>query len=100
MSGCTNLFATEIRYHPECLKKYICIKDNGKQSPYQNDYVEEAKQSLLKYISKVIFEENEPRTLKGLLHEYNNILMNHNFPIFNNYKNDASERIRWKYRLS
>ena len=65
------------------LEKYIFIKDNDNQLPYQNVYSEEAKQLFLKHVNKGIFEENEPETLKGLIYDYNDILTNHNFPIIN-----------------
>ena len=65
------------------LEKYISIKDNDNELPYQNVQFEEAKQLFLKHVKKVIFEENEPRTLKGLMDDYNDILTNHNFPTIN-----------------
>lgn len=75
-------------------KKYICIKDNNKQLPYQNVLVEEAKQLFLKHVNQVIFKEIKQRTLKGLIDNYHNILMNHNYQSTSNYKSDDSERIR------
>ena len=32
------------------------------------------------HVGKVIFQDNESRTLKGLLDDYNHLLSNHNFP--------------------
>ena len=76
-------FCHSNKISPRTLEKYIFIKDNDNQLPYQNVYSEEAKQLFLKRVNKGIFEENEPETLKGLIDDYNDILTNHNFPIIN-----------------
>lgn len=34
---------------------------------------------MLTHVRKVIFQDNEPRTLKGLLEDYNHLLSNYNF---------------------
>lgn len=39
-------------------------------------------QSIFSQIEKVIFEENEPRTLKVLLEDYSHLLFNTTFPKF------------------
>ena len=40
---------------------------------------QEVNQLMLNHVKKVIFQENESRTLKGLLEDYNNLLTNYNF---------------------
>ena len=40
----------------------------------------EIDQLMFIQVRKVIFQDNEPRTLKGLLDDYNDLLSNHNFP--------------------
>ena len=64
ITGCTDPFAVEIRYHPVCWRNYISnTKDEVEDLPYQNVQVKEVKQLFLNYAKNVIFEKNEPRTL-------------------------------------
>ena len=80
ITGCTDPFAVEIRYHPVCWRKYISnTKDEVEDLPYQNLQVKEVKQLFFNHIKNVTFEENEPRTLKSLLEDYNKMLENYNF---------------------
>ena len=80
ITGCTDSFATEIRYHPACWRKYISnTKNEVEDLPYQNVQLQEVKQLLFNHAKNVIFEENEARTLKGLLEDYNKMLENYNF---------------------
>ena len=41
--------------------------------------VQEVKQLFFNYVKNEIFKENEPRTLKGALEDYNKMLENYNF---------------------
>ena len=79
--GCTNPFAAQInRDHPACWRKYISdTKDEVVNVPYQNVQVQEVKQLFFNHAKNVIFEENESRTLQGLLKDYNKMLENNNF---------------------
>ena len=40
----------------------------------------EIDQLIFIHVRKVIFQDNEPRTLKGLLDDYNHLFSNLNFP--------------------
>ena len=44
--------------------------------------VQEVKQFFFNHVKNVIFEENKPRTLKGLLEDYNKIVENYSFRKF------------------
>ena len=80
ITGYTNTFAAERRYYPACLRTYISnTKDEVEELPYQNVQVQEVKQLLFNHVKNVNFEENEQRTLKGLLEDYNKMLENCNF---------------------
>ena len=81
IAACTDPFADEIRYHPTCWRKYIrSTSDDYNSIPYQNVQRLEIDQLMFIHVRKVIFQDNEPRTLKGLLDDYNHLLLNHNFP--------------------
>ena len=54
--------------------------DDDQNSHIQNVEIFEVKQMLLKHLQKIILELNEPRTLQGLLEDYNTILHNFGFP--------------------
>ena len=80
ITGCTDPFAAEMRYHPACWRKYISnTKDEVEDLRYQNVHVQKAKQFFFNHAKNVIFEENEPRNLEGLLEDYNKLLENYNF---------------------
>ena len=80
ITGCADPFAAEIRYHPACWRKYISnTKDEVEYLPYQHVQVQEVKQLFFNHVKNVIFEENEPRTLNGLLEDYIKMLENYNF---------------------
>ena len=80
ITGCTNPFAAEIRYHRACWRKCISdTKDKIEDLPYQNVLVQEIKQLFFNSLKNVIFEGNEPITLKGLSEDYNKMLENYNF---------------------
>ena len=81
IAACTDPFADEIRYHPTCWRKYIRpTSDDYNSIPYQNVQRMEIDQLMFIHVRKVIFQDNELRTLKGLLDDYNYLLSNHNFP--------------------
>ena len=80
IAACTDPFADEIRYHATYWRKYIRpTSDDHNSIPYQNVQRMEIDQLFI-HVRKVIFQDNEPRTLKGLLDDYNHMLSNHNFP--------------------
>ena len=81
IAACTNPSADEIRYHPTCWRKYIHpTSDDYNSSPYQNVQRMEIDQLMFIHVRKVIFQDNESRTSKGLSDDYNHLLSNHNFP--------------------
>ena len=83
IANITDPFAVEIRYHSSCWKKFISPiyheDDNSMPNIHLQSYVHLAEvcQLFLIHVHKVILDLNEPRTLQGLLLDYNNIL--HNF---------------------
>ena len=59
-------------------RKYIrSTSDDYNSIPYQNVQRLEIDQLMFIHVRKVIFQDNEPRTLKGL---FDDLLSNHNFP--------------------
>ena len=77
----TDPFADEIRYHPICWRKYICPTSNDYDSlPYQNVQRMKIYQLMFIHVGKVIFQGNQPRTLKRIFGNYNHLLSNHTFP--------------------
>ena len=61
-------------------RKYIRpTSDDYNSLPYQNVQRMEIGQLMFNQVRKVIFQDNEPRTLKGLLDNYILLLSNHNF---------------------
>ena len=68
-------FATEIRYHRSCWKKHTkpfynsSLDDN--QIHLQEVRLTEVQQMFFKHVCTVVLEMNEPRTLQGLLLDYN-----------------------------
>ena len=61
-------------------RKYIHpTSDDYNSLPYQNVQRMEIGQLMFIQVRKVIFQDNEPRTLKGLLDNYILLLSNHNF---------------------
>ena len=77
MDACNDPFATEIRYHPNCWRKYITYSE--KNIPLQGVKYEEVKIMMINHIKDNIFVRNELRTLVNLLHDYNQLLRNFNF---------------------
>ena len=69
-------YAAEIRYHPMCWKKYITYKE--RDIPLQKVRQSGVRILMLKHVKKVIFESNEPRSLKCLLDDYNILLTDYN----------------------
>ena len=59
-----------------CWKKYITYKERDIQ--LQKVRQTEVRILMLKHVKEVIFESNEPRSLKCLLYDYNILLTNYN----------------------
>ena len=80
----TDPFSTEIRYHHKCWLKYVGAyqKLSVKEQPMVLNQVtfREAQTIFLNHTRRVIFENHEIRTLKGLLSDYKNIVGNYGFP--------------------
>ena len=73
-------FATEIRYHPNCWRKYITYSErNIFFGIYLITRYKEVKIIMVNHIEDTIFVRNELRTLVSLLHDYNQLLRNFNF---------------------
>ena len=68
-------FATEIRYHRSCWKKHAkpcynsSLDDN--QIHLQEVRLTEVQQTFFNHVCTVVLEMNKPRTLQGLLLDYN-----------------------------
>lgn len=67
--------------------------DSSSSLPLQNVRRHKVYQKMLQHVKLVIFEENEPRTLTGLLKDYNQLLDNNRFQRCE--KADAGEGI-WR----
>ena len=87
----TDPFATEAWYHDNCRKKYAgpTYGNSDKNSNLQNVNGKEVEQRFLSYISKTVFEEKEPKTLKSLCKWYQDFLLN-----FGYYKLIKSDRMK------
>ncbi len=78
-------FAAEVRYHRSCWNKYVkphYNKDSSSpedQMHLQNVRLTEVKQMFFKHVRNVILELREPRTLQGLLLDYNRMCTNFGF---------------------
>ena len=72
-------FAVEIRYHRGCWRKYVSdhkpLRDETAQH-LQRVKLMEAHSILFYYVRQVIFDNNELRTLQGLLIDYKRIISN------------------------
>ena len=76
INSCHDTYAAEIRYHPMCWEKYITYKD--RDIPLQKVRQTEVRILMLKHVKEVIFQSNEPRSLKCLSNDYNILLTNYN----------------------
>ena len=75
-------FATEVYYHRSCWKKYTrqtYEDDNSLSIHVQNVRMTEVNEMFRPHVRTVILELNEPRTLRGLLLDYQNIAGNFGF---------------------
>ena len=80
---CNDPFAREIRYHPACWRTYVgesYKKPSSYELPLQNMREQEVRQLFFAHVKEAILVDNEPRTMKGLLSDYNHLLSNYNFP--------------------
>ena len=90
-------FATEIYYHEFCWKKYLRpIYDTSdlKTIHLQNIRLPEINQIFFEHVRNVIIELNEPRTLKSLLLDYQNITKNFGISIENMKTSKVKELIQ------
>ena len=80
IASCRDIEATEVKYHRKCWGKYVSYR-----STEENDISVETNvhvNSLFyDHVKTVIFDEKEPRTLKGLLEDYNKLLKDNKFPV-------------------
>lgn len=64
-------FAAEIRYHPKCWRKFIKPIYTNDDEPHLSDMRrQEILQLFLNHTQTAIFDNNEPRSLQGLLRDY------------------------------
>lgn len=83
IAGVTDPFATEVRYHCACWKKYVKITYNQAEKSDSSSHIlcmEQAEKEMLQHVRKVILEDNEPRSLNGLLWDYNQLLEGKDLP--------------------
>lgn len=79
INSCTDPFAEEIYYHPGCWKinlKKCSDTSESNESSTSGDI----DKVFLNHVKDVIIDRNEPRTLQGLLEDYNSLLEKHNLP--------------------
>jgi hypothetical protein len=82
----TDPFASEISYHRSCWKKFIRpLYEAGTESDFKvhmpNVMLSEVKHMFLEHVRHVILELSEPRTLQGLVSDYNDNLKNFGYDI-------------------
>ena len=76
-------FATHIRYHVKCFKKYLKpVYDDKCDDHMQHMNLSDIKQKFLEEVRKKIFEDGEARTLKRLTLDYELIRLNFGVQIF------------------
>ena len=86
----TDPFATEVWYHDNCQKNHIRpAYGSSENSDLQNVSEKEVEQRFVNYISETIIEEREPKTLKFLCKQYEDMLLN-----FGYFKVIKSDRIK------
>lgn len=78
-------FATEIRYHRSCWKQYIRPSYNNDDSLHLQERVSltEVQQMFFERVRTTVLSMNEPRTLEGLLLDYNQIKRNNGMEAMN-----------------
>ena len=79
ISSINDPFATEIRYHKACWDKYVYPvynKDSEISVHLQKVRTAEVNELFLHHVKIVIIDQSEPRTLQGLLLDYQNMLKN------------------------
>ena len=80
IASCRDIKVTEVKYHRKCWGKYVSYR-----STEENDNSVETNVNVnslfYDHVKTVIFDENEPRTLKGLLEDYNKLLTDNMCPV-------------------
>ena len=79
-------FASEIRYHRSCWKKYIRPLYDSEECDdsklhLQNVRFVEVQHMFFQHIHSSVLQMHEPRTLQGLLQDYNNLMRNYGFDV-------------------
>ena len=75
---CNDPFARDIHYHGACWTKYVLTRRDSSHA--QNVSSEEVKEIFIQRVNEYIFKEQEARSLKSLLDEYNRIRHDYNMP--------------------
>ena len=76
ISSCTDPFAQEIYYHKYCWTTYITrnlYNDDYYNEPPSSTSKDDIQKMFLDHVKDVIIDRNEPRTLQGLLEDYNSL---------------------------
>eukprot|EP00794_Sanderia_malayensis_P008489 gene8489-9396_t len=78
---CEDPFAREVRYHKSCWNQHIRYgrQDEGTLH-VQRVRKEEFNQLFFEHVRECVIRDKEPRTLKGLMKDYNKLLDNFNYP--------------------
>ena len=78
---CEDPFAREVRYHKSCWNQHIRY-GRQEEGTLHVQYVrkEEVNQLFIEHVRECVIKDKEPRTLKGLMNDYNKLLDNFNYP--------------------
>lgn len=78
---CEDPFAREVRYHKSCWNQHIKYgREEEGTLHVQHVRKEEVNQLFFEHVRECVIKDKEPRTLKGLMNDYNKLLDNFNYP--------------------
>lgn len=80
VAECMDPFAYEVRYHKPCWLRYVHSSTEDDQENNENDQRNLIQKRMFDHVRSVIFEEKEPRSLTGLLWDYNILLESSHLP--------------------
>ena len=67
-------FFADIHYHKKCWDKYVTHSRRTRKIPQQGVFTSEVNAVFIEHVQHIVCQLKEPRTLKGLLDDYHNIL--------------------------
>jgi hypothetical protein len=95
-------FASELRYHRSCWKKYISSMQNPGEDDsllhVQQVRLSEVKEIFFQHVRSVVFEEHELRTLQGLLTDYKTLLRNFGFETSGKKSSNIKEMLQKEFQ--